>query len=298
MSTSARAQDRRPTVLLTGTTGFVGSHLVAGLRSQSYRTIEVNRGSRSPGDNSIVWDFKSAVPEGFPRAVDIIVHCASPVGSGSTGHAQACIDLNVHATAGLIRYGEEAGVKLFVLVSSGAVYGLTDGARTESDVMAPDGAYACSKAAGEFVLRAYQSSIRAQSLRLFYPYGPGQKAPRLVPRLAERILRGQPILLNGAEGRPRMNPLYIDDLVNWAIRLMEVDGAAGAFNLAGPEILTVRQLAELLGGMLRRPVRFEHHGDVTGDSIGDATRARNTAAFVPAWSLEAGLERFVKSLSI
>ncbi len=285
----------KPTmVLITGTTGFVGAHLATGLRKRSYRITEVNR--RIPADNRdmIIWGFGRDIPDVFPREIDIIIHCASPVGVGSKTHAQTCMDVNVHATDHLLRYGEQAGAKLFVLVSSGAVYGLATHARNESEVLDPGNPYACSKAAGEFVVKAHEKSMRAQVLRLFYPYGPGQISPRLVPRLLENILRGQPIALNGADGRPRMNPLYIDDLVNWVIRLIETEDASGPYNLGGAETVSVRELAEKLGALLGRQVQFEYKDGLSGNTVGATCRAYEATGFVPEWTLDRGLGEVVK----
>lgn len=244
----------------------------------------------------VVWDFCSDISSAFPREVDVIVHCASPVGMGSKAHGDACVNLNVHAMDRLLRYAVQAGTKFFALVSSGAVYGLAATARSENEALNPSDAYACSKAAGEFLLKAYEKTMRVQSLRLFYPYGPGQKSPRLMPRLVESILCGQPIVLNGREGRPRMNPLYIDDLVNWVIRLLEVENASGPYNLGGSETVSVRELALILGSLLGRRVQFDHRDAISGDTIGDTGRAREATGFSPEWSLERGLEEVVQSV--
>ena len=102
----------------------------------------------------------------------------------------------------LLRYGCREGVKVFVLISTGAVYGMASHPRRESEALEPSNFYSCAKAAGEFVARGYVDHMRVYLLRLFYPYGPGQRLPRVVPRLIDSILHGRPIMINGEEGRP------------------------------------------------------------------------------------------------
>ena len=57
-------------------------------------------------------------------------------------------------------------------------------------------------------------------LRLFFPFGPGQKVPRLFPSLIGRIARGETIDINTSLGRPIINPVYIEDLVDQIILTM------------------------------------------------------------------------------
>lgn len=296
MSGSTRvSHNEGPTVLITGTTGFVGSHLARGLRRR-YQVLEVNRRGVSDRDPTLVWDFCSEIPSSFPGRADVVIHCASPVGSGPPAHERACLEVNVGATGRLLTWALEAGTKLFVFISSGAVYGLAAEPRRESDPLRPDNAYGCSKASAEFLVQAHQRHMRTLRLRLFYPYGPGQKPPRLVPGLIERITSGQPVTLHGPEARPRMNPLFIDDLLSWVIRLLDTDGASGTYNLGGTEILSVRELADRLGSLLGCPTQFQYRDTISGNTIGDISRACADTGFSPQWTLGRGLEEVVRRL--
>jgi nucleoside-diphosphate-sugar epimerase len=276
-------------VLITGTTGFVGSHLVQALRP-SCEVIEVNRRDLPRSANSVVWDFRTPLGSELPSHVDVLVHCASPVGSGSDADEETCAGLNLGATDQLLSYARRAGARLFAFASTGAVYGLRPGARREEDVVKPEGTYSCSKAAGEHLVRAQESHMDTLCLRLFYPYGPGQRPPRLIPSLIERIRSGKPIFLNGREAGPRVSPLFIDDLVRWVVRLIQI-GSSGTYNLAGREVVSIRELADRLAVLLDRPACFEYRAPVPGDSVGVIDRVFEATGICPQWTLEQGLAK-------
>ena len=84
--------------------------------------------------------------------------------------------------------------------------------------VAPGGAdfYSATKVAAERLAQAYDQHLDIAILRLFVPYGPGQER-RMLPRLVERVRAGAPIQLN-RDGRPRMNPIYVDDVVDVVLR--------------------------------------------------------------------------------
>ena len=91
-----------------------------------------------------------------------------------------------------------------------------------------------------------------------------------------------------------MNPLYIDDLVNWVIRLLEVENASGPYNLGGAETVSVRELAQMLGSLLGRQVHFEYGNSISGDTIGDTSRVREATSFTPEWTLDKGLAEILQ----
>ena len=216
------------TILITGTTGFVGGALVRSL-GDSNRIIELNRSTVGDSADSFVWNFRDPLPTGLPTKTDIVIHSAADTSeSQRDGFAT-----NVAATSALLEYARAAGASAFVYLSTGSVYGGSASPHQERQPIFPVGVYACTKAAGEFVVQSYQNCFRTLILRLYFPFGPEQRKERLIPRLIHRVSHGETIPLKGSSG-PTISPLYVDDLTQWVALLLESD-AKGTFNLAGNE---------------------------------------------------------------
>lgn len=278
--------------LITGTTGFVGSRLATAIQ-RSHEVVPLNRRPVPGCSRQVVWDFRGELPAGLPRALDTIIHCASPLGAGSLEHELACFNVNVCGTTKLIAYARQVGSRAFLFVSTGSVYGLSPEASSEETPLAPSGAYACSKAAGEYVVRAHQDYMRTLCVRLFHPYGPRQRLPRVVPQIVDRILSGRTVILNGAAGEPVMSPVFVDDATEWILRLI-AGPASGVFNLAGSEVVSIRNLAEQIGSLLGREVLYEERPPIGGGYIGDSTRVIQATGYLPKWNVDRGLREMLR----
>jgi nucleoside-diphosphate-sugar epimerase len=272
------------TILITGTTGFVGGALTRSLRDGN-RIIEVNRGEVGRSTDCITWDYRDSLPASLPAKADIVIHSAADTSeSPRDGFA-----VNVAATSVLLEYARAAGANTFVYISTGSVYGASDRPHQERQPIYPQGAYACTKAAGEFVVQSYQNCLRTLVLRLYFPFGPDQRKERLIPRLISRVSRGEAIQLKGQNG-PVISPLYIDDLTQWMGLLLEND-ARGTFNLAGKDRISIRQLSEKIGKLVGKQPRFEEQTGEAVDAVGDTTEAQRAAGYVPQWNLDQALAK-------
>jgi nucleoside-diphosphate-sugar epimerase len=269
-------------ILITGTTGFVGGNLVHSLRGGN-RIIEVNRADVRRSTDSFAWNFRDALPAGLPTKADIVIHSAADT---SESPHDGCTT-NVAATSALLEYAREAGAGTFVYLSTGSVYGASAIPHQERQPIFPRGVYACTKAAGEFVVQSYQHYLRTLILRLYFPFGPGQRKERLIPRLIHRVSHGEPIPLTGSGG-PVVSPLYVDDLTYWVRLLLDGD-ATGTFNLAGNEHVSIRQLAEKIGRFVNAEPRFDVREGDPAHAAGDTTEVERATGYSPRWNLERSL---------
>jgi nucleoside-diphosphate-sugar epimerase len=281
------------TIVITGSNGFIGTYLAEAFRHFG-RVIEIDLHRRSDSEDCIAWDLSEGIPPSLPDRIETLIHCAAATGSDPEGDGRACFDVNVRSTARLLSYARRADAKQFIYCSTGSVYGMREDKCLETDPLNPCGAYACSKAATEFLIRAYEPYMRTLCLRLFYPYGPGQQLPRLVPGLLARLAAGKTVPLNGPEGYPNINPLFIADLVNWVEHLVQ-SKASGTYNLAGLEIISIRDLAGKIASLLGISAQFEYQRPATGHLIGDITRISQDTGISPAWSLDKGLAEVARA---
>jgi nucleoside-diphosphate-sugar epimerase len=82
--------------------------------------------------------------------------------------------------------------------------------------------------------------------------------------------------------------VFIDDAVKWIRRVVETQ-TSGCFNLAGPENVTIRTLAERLAAILGKPAIFDVGRDAQGDRVGDIERITEVTGYAASYDIERGL---------
>ncbi|MGH9761722.1 MAG: NAD-dependent epimerase/dehydratase family protein, partial [Blastocatellia bacterium] len=159
----------------------------------------------------------------------------------------------------------------------------------------PGDVYTRSKLAAETAVQSLGSGLVVQILRLFFPYGPTQQG-RFIPNLIRRVARGEPINLANSAGQPLVTPLYIDDLVEYARCVLLVEKMFVA-NLAGNEVVSIRALAEAIGGLLNRaPIFDAKDGMPACNWVGNNELLSRLTGYSPHVPLQLGLERTVGAM--
>jgi nucleoside-diphosphate-sugar epimerase len=273
-------------VLVTGASGFLAPHLIRALVARGDEVVATARDAgripQGAGIEPLELDLTGPLDDVALPRVDAMVHLAQ----ANVPYPERALELyrvNTLSTLGLLDACARTGARHFVHASSGTVYGLGDRPFRESDPIRHHQLYATTKIHAEDLVARYADQLDgAVSLRLFAPYGPGQ-VNRMIPGIIGRVRAGTPVSLNEG-GRPRMNPIYVDDAVAALLAALEVDGHA-ILNVAGDEIVTIRQIAEIAGrAMGVDPVFEDGGGSAAGDVIGDTGAFRawlGDRSFVP-----------------
>ncbi|MBN1954507.1 MAG: NAD-dependent epimerase/dehydratase family protein [Anaerolineae bacterium] len=241
--------------LVTGATGFIGSHLVEALRaagepvralvrpSSDTRHLERWGVAHCPGDLTD--------PASLARAVDgveRVLHCAAVVTDWDpAGRSYA---VNVTGTAALTQAALQAGVRKFVHLSTTEVYGHPDAPVAEDAPYRYRGwPYCDTKIEGEKrVWEACQRGLPVTVLRPATVYGP--RAQSTVDEFVELLRGGEMVLIEG--GRKTAGLCYVSDLVELMRAVAEPEvGLNRVYNVADGSETTwaeyVNGLAALLG---------------------------------------------------
>lgn len=238
-------------IAVTGSHGFIGSHLVRELRDFGHSVfgldfaVDPSCDLRLPG---VAQERIEAV------APDVVVHLAAKVGRlFGEDHPEETILDNAAMTALVARATASVGARL-VYASTSEVYGdQGDGLCVEDGFLRlPHNIYGLSKRWGEEVANLYLPEGGATHLRFSMPYGPGLPAGRGRAALVTflwRALRGEPIDVHANSER---SWCWIGDTVRGA-RLVIESGAPGAWNVGrddnAVEMLRVAERAvDLVGG--------------------------------------------------
>ena len=284
--------ERSRRILITGGSGFVGRALMAELAGQGARIVATTTRDVPPAVHGVEWLRWNGVEDTVPLVLQdqfsAIVHLApSP---HSTDDAQ--FSLNVAATFHLLETARRFGTR-FVFASTGDVLGAREAAVETDITYEPSSIYGAAKACGELLVRAFESTASACVVRLYHPYGTGGDR-YLINRLVRRVANGEGIDIEGPHGI-RVNPVWIDDAASGLRLLLESD-MGGIFHLAGPEIVTIRELVELTGELLGVAPRVISKPCLgTERHVGAYDRARSLG-YVPKTRLREGLRRLIDQM--
>ncbi|HXY19322.1 MAG TPA: NAD-dependent epimerase/dehydratase family protein [Gemmatimonadales bacterium] len=240
--------------LVTGATGFVGSHLAAALVKRGDEVVCITRrpeqaafivslGARpAPGSLEDVDRLAAAL-----RGADLVFHLAGLTAAGSE---REFLEANRDGTARLVDAVRTAapGLARFVYVSSIAAVGPTARGTllTEDAPCRPVTAYGRSKLAGEEVVRA-APGLRWTIVRPPVVYGPRDRELLRMFRIARSGFA--PVF---GLGRQELSLVFVTDLADGIARAGGEPAAVGrTYHLAHPEIVTARQLARAVGRAAR-----------------------------------------------
>lgn len=228
--------------LLTGATGFLGSHLAARLARDGRKLRAIVRPGtdlkRIPREISeVVWGdvTESETLERALVGIDVVFHTAARVSGG--GSRDAFARDNVAAVETLLRAAEAAGVKRFVHVSSAGIFGAGQKgtAIDEQTPLDPEierrGFYAWSKAESDRLVRAFaaQSKLETVVVRPGILYG--NDAPPFIARLQFPVPRakGRRVIVGS---RAALLPLtHVDNACDAIARAAERGRSGAAYNV-------------------------------------------------------------------
>lgn len=304
-------------ILLTGASGFVGTALLQRLVREGHKVracVRQSSASLPAGvDRVQIADIAAQVDwSAALQGVQVLVHTAARahiMRDSAADPLAAFRQVNVNATVHLARQAAAAGVRRFVYLSSVKVHGeatLTGQAFRETDVPAPQDAYAQSKLEAEQALRqvARDSGLELVIVRPTLVYGPGVKAN--FAALVRVVQRGLPLPLGAV--RNQRSLLGLDNLVDFLLLCMTHRQAAGqtflvsdGHDISTPELL--RKLACALGvraQVFAVPLWLLQAGAMClgkgawmrrlcGNLQVDISKARQVLGWAPPVSLEEGL---------
>jgi GDP-4-dehydro-6-deoxy-D-mannose reductase len=281
--------------LVTGATGFVGTHLVARLRAHGDEVV-------APGSDDPPLDVvdggavRRTLADVRPQAVYHLAGLASPGASWDDPERYAVV--NAIGTLSVLEGAAAAGVERVLVVGSAEEYGIldTEAPISEDQPLRPVTPYAASKVAAEFfALQAHLGrGLGAICVRSFNHTGPGQSDQFVVSALARRIVlaeRGDDATI--AVGNLSAVRDYTDvrDVVE-AYRLLVLHGAPGAvYNMASGHGVRVSTIAEWLLARAARPLALEVDPALVRPVevphlVGDATRLRSATGWAPTIPLD------------
>lgn len=246
-------------ILITGATGFIGRHLVERLAPEHevYALVRRVPAAPLPTIHYLCQDLAQPLDRTqLPQQLDAIIHQATVIDTNSVDVATPFL-VNVVGTWRLLEYAVAAGVRTFVHASTGGIYGCSHQPLSEGDPPNPMDLYSLTKAQAELAVQAAAGDFHKVVLRYFFPYGVG--TPNPIPSYVRRAVQGEPIEIL-ASGGPWFNPLHITDAVGLTVQALTLDQSV-TVNIAGQEMTTFAQIAEIAARYVGREPIFQHIAD-------------------------------------
>jgi nucleoside-diphosphate-sugar epimerase len=304
-------EHRRPSALVTGSAGFIGSHLCEQLLEDGWSVTGVDcftpfyarerkegnlRELRSSAHfQELELDLSRDDLDGVLDGTDVVFHLAAQAGvRASFDGFVDYVRHNVLATQRLLEAAAGRRLRRFVYASSSSVYGTATSVPTsETEPRVPESPYGMTKLATEELAALYHRTegIPTVGLRYFTVYGPRQRPDMAFTRFLEAALAGRPLSILG-DGRQQRDFTFVADAVRATLAAGERGTPGGVYNVGGGTPVRLSEVLALLEELLDAPLDVRRTLAARGDvrhTCADPTRAAHDLGFAPATPLAVGI---------
>jgi nucleoside-diphosphate-sugar epimerase len=278
-------------ILVTGASGFIGSHLIPSLTKRGYEVL-----THSHHEGDIARDRLN-----LPKVRHVFHLAARNFVPEAWKDPVPVYRTNVIGTVNVLEFCRSRGASLTLL--SSYVYGqpkwLPIGEDHPLQAFNP---YSHSKILSEEVCQYYrqQFDLSIAIVRAFNVYGPGQRRDFLIPLLLEQALDPECEIISVADLRPKRDHLNVSDLVELLCVLAE-RRVTGIYNAGTGISYSVAEIVDMIwtAGVKPKPVKSQDQSRPAEvlEVVADITKAKNELGWIPKVTLPNGIAAMVASLS-
>jgi UDP-glucose 4-epimerase len=290
-------------VLVTGGSGFIGSHVVDQLAEAGHKPVIYDR-RPSPFRDDIQTELGELSDltrlELAMSGCDAVMHLAAAADVNEVAKMPVESEAaNARGTINVLEAARGAGVKRVVYASTIWVYTGESGERVdeESNLGMPNHLYTASKLAGEMYCRSYNElyELEFTVLRFGIPYGPRARPAAVVPAFVGKAMAGEALTVAGAGDQSRRF-VYVEDLAAGCVKALDPVAANRTYNLVSDSSVTILEIAELVQQLVA-PTGIEYTEQRTADYVGvevSGVRAEQELGWTAKTSFADGVSRYVE----
>lgn len=300
-------------VLVTGASGFIGSHLCRRLVAEGADVHALTPAVSSVYPGRLL-DLRESITLHEANITDrsamndlattirpsVVFHLAAYTHVGkSWQRVDECVQSNVQGTVNLLKALEPVGYERFINTGTSEIYGDIDVPFREDAQVNPCSPYSVSKYAAERFCRMFHQGHGwpIVMVRPFNAYGPAQSPDRIVPETIVRALRKQELKTTSGKQTREFN--YVEDLADGFVKLATTPDIEGEiFNLGCGEDVAIRDVVIMILDLMGNPIEpligaLPDRPTEIWRMYCDNTRARERLGWSPKHSLREGLEKTI-----
>jgi nucleoside-diphosphate-sugar epimerase len=302
-------------VLVTGGLGHIGSWVCLELIKRGEKVIVTGRNRRRVSYLEGLGDHLKFVPADVvdqaslnrvfveqKGAIEGVVHIAGLMGGPFFAtNPRHHIYTNTMGTVDMLETSRIFGVRRFIYISSGAVYGVRDNIPREDEPLTPGDLYGAAKASAELFGLQYANEfgLDFRALRVYFAYGPGRFPSELYP-LYQAVfgsLEGRTEIKLPAGADQEVDFTYLKDIAQ-AVRLLyeapelkyrQYNVCSGVVHKIPELIRMVSEMAGVTVDLSIGPGRIMPRGPSL-----DCSRLREELGFAPEYDIKKGVEEYVE----
>lgn len=301
-------------VLVTGATGFIGSHLIKRLVEEGAKVHILSRNEEQLHRNLILKDLDSELKLCKADLCDYasIKTCMDNVEPEKVFHLGAFVDLtrdfqtaneclrtNTQGTLNMLNAMSTINCSSFIQLGTYEVYGFNSVPFMEEQPVDPLSPYSISKVCSEFFCKFANMiyNVPTVLLRLSNVYGPNQKSERLIPYVIKGAIKNREIKLT--EGTQTRDYLYVEDAIEAIIKsALTKEAISEVINICSGKEYNVRgvvqRLLDLMGcSIIPLYGELEHRAYEPGRWYCDIKKAKELLGWEPRYSLDEGLKKTI-----
>jgi nucleoside-diphosphate-sugar epimerase len=297
-------------ILITGGSGFIGSHLSTLLKNQKHQLTIYDLNPPQDSDLNFVsgdiLDSKKIIESS--NGCDLIIHLAAAVGVTLTDNNPIqTLDFNILGTKNVLEACKINNIPKIIFASSSEIYGEPDSTPIhENDRTTPITTYGLSKLISEEYIKSYSKmyELKYTILRFFNAYGPGQSSNFVIPEFVRLSLNDESIKIHN-DGSQIRAFCYISDIVN-GISLVLQNGDNEIFNIGNDlEPISIKELGEKIINMTNSTkssitIPFSESNRNRCEIIRrtpNIDKARKSLEYKPKITLENGLKNIIEDVN-
>ena len=290
-------------VLVTGGSGFIGSHVVDQLIAHGVtpRIFDQRHSSyRDDVEHQIGSLLDLETLRMSMTSVDAVIHLAAVADVKEVYDDPVYAEnVNTRGTLNVLEAARRSKVKRVIYGSTSWVYSDCVEAAVDEETLIPPPRhlYTATKLAGESYCRTYDDlyGLDYTIVRFGIPYGPRARDAAVVPIFVRKALDGKPLTIAG-DGLQFRKFVYVEDLAQGTVLALKPKAKNRVYNLDGSEQVSILQIAQTLRDLLGE-VEIVHTearpGDFAGKEISSA-RALQELGWAATTPFKEGVRRYVE----
>jgi len=298
-------------ILITGSSGFVGSNLARHLVKLGARQVNVILRKSSDTERlkdilpdlkihyADLGDFRSLLKAAEKIVPYHIFHAATYGSYPYQSDDELLISTNVTGTLNLLKAVSGIKYRSFINIGSSSEYGIMNRSMRESDALCPVNTYGVSKAAASMLAQSFAAKFNKNitTVRIFSAYGPYEEKGRLIPSVINAFLFKNEFSVSSPDAVRDF--IYIEDIADLILKIALSDKYAPVVNLGTGRQYRVNDVISIVSELTGRHIRVKQvkpHYQRSEPEVwrADMTLARTIFGWKAGIPLKEGLSRTIE----